>query len=129
MSEEINNLKSSMNNQRTNYLMPESYRRLITPNWLLGFVEGEGSFNVVKGFGLSFSLCQSSTDSALMSAIKDYLENIQGTLEHKLSNKDNVVYLGTYLSSANNEITRVTICQTGYIRSALIPFFSQRGLV
>lgn len=129
VSEEIDNLKSGMNNQRTNYLMPESYKPLITPNWLLGFIEGEGSFSVIKGFGLTFSLCQSSTDSALMLAIKDYLERIQGAHEHKLSNKDNVVYLGTFLSSANNEITRITISQTGYIRSVLIPFLSQRGLV
>jgi hypothetical protein len=126
-SEEIDNIKMGMNKQRTNFQMSESYKPRITPNWLLGFVEGEGTFNVVKGYGLTFSLGQSSIDYTLMLAIKDYFENMPGALECKVSKKDNIVYLGTFMGSANNEITRITISQTEYIRSVLISFFE--GLV
>jgi hypothetical protein len=127
VDEEIANLKNGMNKQRTNFQMPGSYRPRITPNWLLGFVEGEGSFNVVRGYGLTFSLNQSSKDYALMVAIKDYLNNLPGAVEYTRSEKEGVVYLGTYMGATNNEITRVIISQIGYIRSVLIPFFE--GLV
>lgn len=127
VDQEIASLKNGMNKQRTNFQMPESYKPLITSNWLLGFVEGEGSFNVVRGYGLVFSMNQSSRDSALMVAIKNYLNNIPGAVEHMLAEKDGVVHLGTFTGTANNEITRITISQLGYLRSVLIPFFE--GLV
>lgn len=94
---------------------------------MLGFVEGEGSFNVVKGYGITFSMSQSSLDSALMLAIKDYLDNLSGAIEHMRKGQDSAVYLGTYIGTANNEITRISISQTEYIRSVLIRFFE--GLV
>ena len=127
VDQEIANLKNGMNKQRTNIQMPESYKPIITPNWLLGFIEGEGSFSVVRGYGLTFSINQSSKDNALMVAIKNYLNNIPGAVEYMRSEKDSVVYLGTFMGTANNEITRISISQIGYIRSVLIPFFE--GLV
>jgi hypothetical protein len=62
-----------------------------------------------------------------MVAIKNYLNNIPGAVEYMRSETDSVVYLGTFMGTANNEITRIIISQIGYIRSALIPFFE--GLV
>jgi len=41
---EIINLKNGMNSKRTEFKMPDFHAPLITKNWLLGFVEGEGSF-------------------------------------------------------------------------------------
>lgn len=35
-----------MNTSRTNFVLPDSHKILITPYWLLGFIEGEGSFSV-----------------------------------------------------------------------------------
>lgn len=125
--QEIAKLKEGMNNKRINYQIPELYKPRITPYWLLGFVEGEGSFNVVKGYGITFSMSQSSLDSALMLAIKDYLNNLSGAIEHMRKGQDSAVYLGTYIGTANNEITRISISQTEYIRSVLIRFFE--GLV
>lgn len=94
---------------------------------MLGFVEGEGSFNVVRGYGITFSMGQSSIDSALMVVIKDYLDNLSGAIEHMRKGQDSVVFLGTFIGTANNEITRISISQTEYIRSVLIRFFE--GLV
>ena len=49
------------------------YKPVITPNWLLGFIEGEGSFNVNKSTLLVvFTISQSSIDLHLMSLIKEY---------------------------------------------------------
>ena len=35
-----------MNTLRTNFILPNSHKILITPYWLLGFIEGDGSFSV-----------------------------------------------------------------------------------
>lgn len=45
---EINMLKNRMNVLRTDFTMPESHQLRITPNWVLGFTEGEGSFSKKK---------------------------------------------------------------------------------
>jgi hypothetical protein len=121
--QEIAKIKNGMNSQRTDFQMPESYKPRITPYWLLGFVEGEGSFNVTKGYNLSFGIPQSSKDSILMERIKDFLDNLPGAEENRREGKESVVHLGTFMSSDNKEITRIVISQMGYIRSVLIPFF------
>ncbi len=41
-------LKNEMNNKRTNFNMPSDHTIRITDYWLLGFVEGEGSFFVLR---------------------------------------------------------------------------------
>jgi hypothetical protein len=40
----------------------------ITPYWLLGFVEGEGTFNVSKSkdFSLEFGVCQTLSEKKVM---------------------------------------------------------------
>jgi len=45
-------LKNSMNSQRTNFELPDTHKIIITPYWLLGFIEGDGSFSIsnIKGF-------------------------------------------------------------------------------
>ena len=43
---QIRALKNSMNTLRTNFILPNSHKILITPYWLLGFIEGDGSFSV-----------------------------------------------------------------------------------
>ena len=48
LNKEINLLKNSMNSKRSDFEMPNSHQVLITDYWLLGFVEGEGSFTLVK---------------------------------------------------------------------------------
>lgn len=123
VKQEVGRLKDGMNTQRINFKMPESHRIKITPNWLLGFVEGEGSFFVSKGFNLTFNLVQASIDSDLMYAIRDFFDNLPGTAEFKRDGNDSVVYIGVFKGSSGKEITRICIRQTSYIRSVLIPFF------
>ncbi len=56
--------------------MPEGYKPRIINYWLLGFVEGKGSFNVNKGYYLTFIFTESSID--FMEAIKYFLNNLPG---------------------------------------------------
>ena len=44
----IDTLLSNFNQKRTNFTMPIEHKISITPYWLLGFIEGEGSFSIGK---------------------------------------------------------------------------------
>jgi hypothetical protein len=68
-------LKNEMNNKRTNFNMPSDHTIRITDYWLLGFVEGEGSFFVLrnKRIGLGFAISQTIIDKAVMIKIKKFL--------------------------------------------------------
>lgn len=65
-----------MNTNRTNWSCNISHIN-ITPNWLLGYLEGDGSFYIGKGkeanFTLFFAIAQTRNDLPLMKAIQDYL--------------------------------------------------------
>jgi hypothetical protein len=42
--DQILSIKNSMNSNRTNFNFPSDHKVLISDYWLLGFIEGEGSF-------------------------------------------------------------------------------------
>jgi LAGLIDADG endonuclease len=77
--QKINEYRSSMNRGITDYLMPEGKVYQITPHWLLGFIEGEASFAVIKTkLRLVFNIAQSGVDYALLEAIRDYFHSFKG---------------------------------------------------
>lgn len=45
---EIDKIKSTMNKNRTNFVLPSSHRFNISHQWLLGFTEGDGSFTYTR---------------------------------------------------------------------------------
>ena len=45
---ELHFLLSQLNNKRTDFSYPENHVIRITPNWILGFIEGDGSFITPK---------------------------------------------------------------------------------
>lgn len=44
----MDKIKSNMNSKRTTFELPDDQKINITPNLLLGFIEGDGSFNIIK---------------------------------------------------------------------------------
>lgn len=66
-------IRNSMNTQRTNFELPSTtHNIIITDYWLLGFVEGDGSFFCRKDGRLTFWISQ-KRNKALLLGIKDYL--------------------------------------------------------
>ena len=119
---EILTLKNGMNSKRTEFKMPDSYAPLITHNWLLGFVEGEGSFSVRRTsnkFELLFSISQSAKDEILMDAIKKFFEDLSG-----IQGSD-IVKKSIYKPKGVNykPVIQLVISQADYIKNVLIPFF------
>lgn len=70
----IESIKAEMNTNRTDWKRIKDIN--ITPYWLQGFVEGDGSFCVGKdNYLLIFSIAQTLHDLPLMEAIKNYLNS------------------------------------------------------
>ena len=80
MFNKIRALKITMNSLRTNFILPDNHKILITPYWLLGFVEGDGSFSVSTqdSFPLRFNISQVIYEKNLLEAIKlFFLEEVE----------------------------------------------------
>lgn len=115
LSSEIDKIRDGMNTKRSEWKMPVSHEVRITPYWLLGFVEGEGSFFTrQKEYQLTFSISQDFRDLALMKQIREFLNNL-GKGNH------NAALL--FSKEIKGDLTKVTIIQKDYIKNILIPFF------
>lgn len=74
-------ITNSYNNSRIDFKQPQDKKIVITPYWLIGFIEGEGSFNftATKGenwISANFSISQTDVELPVMEAIKTYIDNL-----------------------------------------------------
>lgn len=84
---QIEDIKNSMNTNRTDYYWPNRHFRM-TPNWLLGFIEGDGSFNIdfsrtrnpYTNLNFRLLIIQSAVDLDLLLAIKNYINSLPVSL-------------------------------------------------
>lgn len=118
-------LKNSMNTQRTFSEMSLSPQINITSYWLLGFVEGEGYFNVVReDLGLRFSITQSSINLPILEAIREYLLKLTGIQDF---NTKDCKFIGIDLAKAYKSQHRdwyiLRTSSNWFIGNTLIPFF------
>jgi LAGLIDADG endonuclease len=98
--EEVILIKRRMNKKRTDfseYIIPKYTD--INPYWLVGFVEGDGSFYISRGKA-AFSITQKS--DIILNIIKDYFVNVIGTKQLQLKSKNKL-----YLPIANIDCTKV----------------------
>jgi len=117
----VEKIRLGMNSLRVDFTIPSSYPIRITPYWLLGFVEGDGSFYTRKNFALSFNIVQSAKDLVLMEAIRDYLNNLASSLNDR-AGLDGAIRL-SYKKSSN--MIYLAIHRLEYISLVLIPFFDR----
>jgi hypothetical protein len=106
-----------MNSLRLDNNIPERTDFKITPYWLLGFVEGDGSFSVRRSenFRLVFSLTQTSKEVALFEAIKSFIINLPGDFTSRRDYNSAVsLYVGkagnNYKPTINIGITNTDFC-------------------
>lgn len=121
---QMDNIRDNMNSNRTDYSWPDRKIR-ISPYWLLGFVEGDGSFSVIlrniSTIFLRFIISQSRMDLFLLKEIQKYLNNlavVKGLIKsgRTYSNPEDFTHIS---NEQNLEITNsLFIC---YI---IIPFFN-----
>ena len=115
-----------MNRKRISFeLLNHSIK--ITPYWLLGFVEGEGTFNVSKSkdFALEFGVCQTLSEKKVMLEIQSFLLALPG--DYPIRRKDsNMVPLYEDKKAKNensNPMLKIKIRDLNYIGNVIIPFF------
>nr|YP_010608740.1 hypothetical protein PNX16_mgp031 [Drechslerella dactyloides]WAN89820.1 hypothetical protein [Drechslerella dactyloides] len=125
LKKEIDNIKNGMNNERSYFEMPANHIK-ITSYWLLGFVEGEGSFFISKSdnYRIGFGLGQSSKDLILMEEIKNFFNNLSGEFPNK-HDYGNVVSFSTIKPSVHQSygMINLLIQNKQYITNVLIPFY------
>ncbi len=117
---EILKIKQGMNRSRSDYTNDKEI--IISPYWLLGFIEGEGCFSINKrnNFRLDFSLSQSSSNQELLQKIKIYLENLPGTN----GNYEGAIGISKVkFNNPNHQpSTRIETTRVPYITNIFIPF-------
>ena len=123
---EIEIIRSGLNNKRSSFQKPEGHKLHITPSWLLGFIEGEGTFFVQrKSFRLEFSLGQAEIDLDLMEEIKNFFDSFPGVVNGRY--KGNLVvnlynYPGKNLK--HKSMVKLFIVNYAFICDHFIPLFN-----
>jgi hypothetical protein len=102
----IDQIRSGMNSKRTCFSNPVGDIR-VTGSWLLGFVEGEGSFFVRKtapNYSVGFSIGQTESEFKVLEAIRDFLLELPGkyktTRETSSTARKNSNFVGIYTDKA-----------------------------
>lgn len=113
----IDVIKTGMNTKRSNWVLPEEHEVRITREWLLGFVEGDGSFSFDPKIQSFIFVITQKNEASLMAAIKDFLFNL-APREAK-----DAINIPQRVNSNGSVINNLVIKRMGYINSVLIPLF------
>lgn len=131
---QINTLKKGMKTNRSYFGTTESRKFRISPYWVLGFIEGEGSFHILnKDYYPRFSIGQSTKDLALMEELKNFFNSLGGELiglrlpkdsaNLNLERRSHHLKDAAYLSINNKvDMVNLAISQRDFITNVLIPF-------
>lgn len=117
---EIDKIKSSMNNNRTNFDMPSSHRFNISPHWLLGFTEGDGSFTYNRSSGTLYYKLSQKDNKDLFNAIIAYLYSL-APLDRFPDGMNNVVNL---YQNKNTGVWVLDINHRTFLEFVIIPLFN-----
>ena len=121
----ILNLKNGMNDKRINFAFPKTYKIIITSYWLLGFIEGDGSFYFNKHDNtVRISLVTITKDQILLVKIKEFLYNQLD--KNSLFLAKNTKLISIINKNVHNNwkpISILEISQIDYICNYIISFF------
>lgn len=118
LKSEILSLKESMNKQRKDFTMPMNHYN-ISNYWLLGFIEGEGSFYFsASNKSLVFNISQKGNET-LMLAIREFLCNLVPSEPQSSTTNDES---WVKINSDSRGIFNLIVQRKSYIEFVLIPF-------
>ena len=117
-------LKDSMNDKRVNFISPESHSIKITGNYLVGLLEGDGSFYLNKQDMTSrVSLVTTSVNKLVLEKIREFLLNLLD--EHSLMLGSTTKLINIFEKKTKNNyksISVLEISQIDFICNILIPY-------
>lgn len=128
ITNDILRLKNSMNRKKTSFVQNPLHKIYITPYWLLGFIEGEGSFwvsktNLVQAFELGITL----SEKPVMIAIYNYLINLIPQALNDKNKLKNSIKLRTRPSTGinRNPVVSLKFVDMIYITKVFVPFLDK----
>jgi hypothetical protein len=124
----ILNLKEGMNNGRTEFNMPDNHQIKITDYWLLGLIEGEGTFSIAREkLRPIFQLLFTAAQRPLLEEIKNYLINNLGFDRFSLWKLNNSSIIGIYEMKPKGN-SKPTVCleirNINVLHNYFIPFLT-----
>ena len=131
--DQILELKKAMNKSRMNFSLPVDHKIVISRPWLLGFIEGEGSFYLTRAeFEPGFSITQSETQLPVMEKIKEFLENNLGFDKYsmfKLKSSSAITIKRGKAVKNSKPLAVVTIRNTNILIHYLIPYLENMRFI
>jgi hypothetical protein len=126
-------LKEGMNKGRVNFNMPIGHQINITKYWLLGLIEGEGSFSFSREkLRPNFQLLFTAAQKPLLEEIKRYLISNLGLDRFSLWKINNSSIIGIYefKSKGNSKPTvSLEIRDLRVLHNYIIPFLSSMSFI
>lgn len=122
----ILDIKNNMNTQRTNF---ELSQVIISKSWLLGFIEGDGSFSLSRTtIEPVFSIKLTESQLPILIEIKKYLENNLGFDSYSMQklNSSSIISIGKNKAVNNSKpLATLTIKNIHFLNNYFIPFFNE----
>lgn len=119
-------LKNKMNTNRVNFNRPENSKIVITKSWLLGFIEGDGSFFLRRdSLTPVFYIEITGVQLEVLLKIKEFLEKSLGFNTYSLYKlKNSSIITVTTIKARNNSKSSVaiTIKNVRILNNYLVPF-------
>ena len=122
---DIVHIKDNMNDKRVNFDLPEGHIR-ITGNYLVGILEGDGSFYLNKqDMTVRVSLVVITQDRILLEKIREFLLNQLDKYSCILGSSTKLININDKKRiGINKPVTILEIYQIDYIVNILIPYFN-----
>jgi hypothetical protein len=129
LKDKIVELKNNMNNQRINFTLPTGHKIILSKSWLLGFIEGDGSFSLNRNtLEPIFSIKLAEYQLPLLMEIKKFLVTNLGfdTYSiHKL-NSSSIISIGKGKAISNSKpIVTFLLKNIHVLNNYFVPFFNK----
>nr|YP_009364311.1 LAGLIDADG endonuclease [Ophiocordyceps sinensis]ARF03415.1 LAGLIDADG endonuclease [Ophiocordyceps sinensis] len=133
VKDRILELKNKMNTNRVNFDRPENSKIVITKSWLLGFIEGDGSF-FVRRDNLTPVFCIEITQVQLevLLKIKEFLERslaFDTYSMYKLKNSSTIAVTTLKARGNSKSSVALTIKNVRVLNNYLVPFLDDMSFL
>ena len=117
-------LKQGMNSNRVHFVLPENHSIRITGNYLVGLIEGDGSFYLNKqDMTVRVSLVTTTINRKVLEKIREHILNILDEYSHMLGSTTKLININDKkVKDENRPITILEIYQIDFINNILIPY-------
>lgn len=133
LSNLILKIKEGMNTGRKSFSMPKDHQLKVTKYWLLGLIEGEGSFNLSRANLIpNFQLLFTGAQKPLLEEIKNHFINNLNFDEYSLwkINNSSIISINDISARGNSKPTvRLLIKDVRFLNNYIIPYLSSMPFI